>query len=135
MCRVPTDDEYRRLAAFRSTMRRFMRFSEIAARDAGITPAQHQLLLAVRGWSGDGDPAIADVTEMLQRSPHSVLELAGRAEEDGLLRRMTPEHDHRQHALRLTDRGERVLASLTVLHRDELDRIGDEIATLLRHLE
>ena len=135
MTRDLSDAEYRRLAAFRAAIRRFVRFSELAARDAGVTPSQHQLLLAVRGWPGRGDPAIADVAEMLQLRPHSVLELAGRAEDDGLLVRTTPDDDRRRHELRLTPRGQQVLASLSVRHRDELDRIGDELTALLRQME
>lgn len=131
MSDMPTDEEYQRLAAIRATIRRFVRFSELAARDAGLTPAQHQLLLAVRGWPGQGDPAIADVAEMLQLRPHSVLELARRTEDDGLVVRSTPEHDRRRHGLHLTAEGERVLAELSVLHRDELDRIGGELVELL----
>ena len=135
MVTQPTDAEYERLAAFRSAIRRFVRFSELAARDAGVTPSQHQLLLAVRGWPGEGDPAIADVADMLQLKPHSVLELAGRAEAEGLLERTTPDGDRRRHELRLTPTGEAVLASLSVLHRDELDRVGAELITLLGQVE
>jgi DNA-binding MarR family transcriptional regulator len=131
----PTDEEYQRLAAFRAAIRRFLRFSELAARDAGLTPNQHQLLLAVRGWPGPSDPTIAEVAEMLQLQPHSVLELARRAEDGGLLRRTTPPEDRRRHALRLTLRGERILASLSVLHRDELDRVGSELVAILEEFE
>lgn len=127
----PTDEEYQRLAAFRAAIRRFLRFSELAARDAGLTPNQHQLLLAVRGWSGPSDPTIAEVAEMLQLQPHSVLELARRAEDVGLLRRTTPPEDRRRHALQLTARGEGTLASLSVLHRDELDRVGRDLVAIL----
>lgn len=126
-----SDLEYQRLAAFRAMIRRFVRFSELAARDAGLTPAQHQLLLAVRGWPGDGSPAIADVADMLQLRPHSVLELARRAEDEGFLRRSTPAADKRRHELSLTRKGTRVLTSLSVLHRDELDRISSELASIL----
>jgi DNA-binding MarR family transcriptional regulator len=131
----PTDEEYQRLAEFRAAIRRFLRFSELAARDAGLTPNQHQLLLAVRGWPGPTDPTIAEVAEMLQLRSHSVLELARRAEDAGLLERATPPEDRRRHALRLTPLGEQHLAALSVLHREELDRVGTELVAILRQFE
>ena len=56
------DRDYRALAEFRHALRRFLAFSEQAARDAGLTPSQHQLLLAVRGHAGPGQPSVSDVT-------------------------------------------------------------------------
>jgi DNA-binding MarR family transcriptional regulator len=85
---TPTD--YRALARFRRSLRVFLQFSESAARQAGITPAQHQLLLAIKGWDGTGSPAISDMAEALGLQHHSAVELMSRAEEAGLLRRAAP---------------------------------------------
>ena len=73
-----SDDGYKALASFRYGLRRFLHFSEEAARAAGLTPAQHQLLLAVRGHDGEGPPTIGEVAEHLQLKVHSTGELVGR---------------------------------------------------------
>ncbi|MBI2710654.1 MAG: MarR family transcriptional regulator [Actinobacteria bacterium] len=130
-----SDADYQALARFRYALRRFLRFSEDAARKSGMTPAQHQLLLAVRGFEGDGPPSVSDVAEALQLRPHSALELVVRAETHGLLRRGADPRDHRRTLLRLTGEGERHLAALTAQHRAELRRFRAEMAELLRILD
>src|SRR3954462_12099701 len=78
--------EYQALARFRHALRVFQRFSEDAARAAGVTPAQHQLLLAIRGWDGSGDhPSISDLADQLQLKHHSAVELVQRATAAGLV--------------------------------------------------
>lgn len=130
-----TDSDYRALAAFRHALRRFVRFSEQAARDAGLTPSQHQLLLAVRGYDGDGPPTLSALAEMLQLKLHSVGELVDRAETNGLVTRHEDPTDRRRVKLTLTDDGESHLATLTVLHRDELRRFRTEMSALLEELD
>ena len=128
----PLDDaEYQGLARFRHALRAFVRFSEQAARAAGLTPAQHQLLLAVRGCE-QGPPApMAVVAEMLQLRLHSVVELADRAEARGLIERVVDPEDHRRVLLTLTREGQAKLAELSVLHRDELRRFRTVMGPLL----
>ena len=128
-----TDPEYRVLARFRFALRVFMRFSEDAARSAGITPSQHQLLLAVRGFP-DGAPAIGDVAEWLQLRHHSTVELVDRAVDAGLLERTTDAEDRRRQRLTLTRKGAASLASLSAAHREELRRFREEMAEILREL-
>src|SRR5205085_11024300 len=55
------DAEYRALAAFRHSIRKFLRFSEEAARAAGIEPQQYQLLLAVRGLPPEVEPTVGEL--------------------------------------------------------------------------
>jgi DNA-binding MarR family transcriptional regulator len=128
-----TDSDYRALARFRYGLRVFMRFSEDAARAAGITPNQHQLLLAVRGFP-TGDPAITDVAEWLQLRHHSTVELVDRAVEAGLIERYNDPDDGRRQRLVLTNRGARVLASLSAAHAEELRRFRVEMADVLNEL-
>jgi hypothetical protein len=87
-----TDAEFGVLARFRFALRVFLRFSEDAARAAGVTPNQHQLLLAIRGIPG-GAPTISDVAEWLQLRHHSTVELIDRAVEAGLIGRETDSND------------------------------------------
>jgi DNA-binding MarR family transcriptional regulator len=128
-----SDREYGVLAEFRRALRSFLKFSEGAARDAGLTPQQHQLLLVVRGFP-DGAPAISDIAERLLVRHHSAVELVDRAEEAGLVRRRVDADDRRVQRIALTAAGERVLASLSALHRAELRAFRQEMAEILREL-
>jgi DNA-binding MarR family transcriptional regulator len=130
-----SDGQYRSLAKFRYALRVFLRFSEEAARVAGLTPAQHQLLLAVRGWDADTGPSVGDLAERLQASPNATLELVRRVEQDGLITVETDTDDRRRQIVELTTRGSVRLDSLTALHRDELRRFRGEMNSLLEELE
>src|SRR5437588_9013738 len=90
-----TDADYENLLAFRTGMRKFLNWSETRARAAGLTPAQHQLLLAVRGHPGDSLPTVGDLADYLLLRHHSTVELIDRAEAAGLVRRMRDEGDGR----------------------------------------
>ena len=135
MTRPLSDRDYQALARFRYALRSFQRFSEEAARDAGLTPAQHQLLLAVRGWDGDGPPTVSDLAERLQQKLHSTTELVTRAESNGLVSRTVDPTDHRKVLLVLTDDGASKLAELTLEHREELRRFRTELTSLLDALD
>ena len=56
-----TRDEYQNLLAFRIGLRRFQHWSQNQARMVGLTPVQHQLLLAIKGHRGQTSPAIGDL--------------------------------------------------------------------------
>lgn len=128
------DEDYRALAAFRAELRRFLRFSEEAARAAGLTPQQHQALLAVRGHPGPGPASVSDVAAALGLRLHSATELLGRTEAAGLLTRSTDPDDRRRTVCTLTAAGEEVLTRLTEQHRAELRQLRD-VAAGLTHLE
>lgn len=130
-----TDSEYRRLAAFRHALRHFLRFSEEAARAQGLTPNQHQLLLAVRGWPREGSPGISEIAEQLELKVHSTVELARRAADAGLVTLTTDPTDQRRQLVDLTSLGRDHLKALTVMHRDELRRFRLHLSDLLEILE
>jgi DNA-binding MarR family transcriptional regulator len=125
--------EYRALARFRFALRVFLRFSEDAARAVGLTPNQHQLLLAVRGHAGE-PPTITEVAEWLQLRHNSTVELVDRVVEAGLLERQVDDRDRRRQRLVLTDHGEELLRSLSTSHREELRRFREEMAEVLQEL-
>jgi DNA-binding MarR family transcriptional regulator len=127
--------EYRTLARFRHALRVFLRFSEAAARQAGLTPTQHQLLLAIKGHHGRDAPSASDLAEALQLRLHSTVELIHRAEAAGLVTRRSDPNDARRHLLELTDAGERHLLGLSLQHRAELRRFRAEMIDLLRELD
>ena len=131
-----TDAEYRSLADFRRWMRWFVSFSEQAARDHGLTPAQHQLLLMVRGAEAAGRAAsTTDIAESLQIRLHSAGELIGRAVDNDLLVRREDPDDRRRTFVELTDEGRAKLEELSILHRRELRRFRTEMAQLLDGLD
>ncbi|HET9208826.1 MAG TPA: MarR family winged helix-turn-helix transcriptional regulator [Thermoanaerobaculia bacterium] len=129
------DADYRRLLQFRISLRRFMHWSEEQAERAGLTPAQHQLLLAVRGPEGEQGPTICDVAGYLLLRHHSVVGLVDRAERAGLVKRQEDSGDRRVVRLRLTSQGLSLLQQLTSLHLEELQRLTPRIQDLSQGLE
>src|SRR5438105_3873605 len=103
--REPDDDDYRRLLDLRTGLREFLRWSEQQATAVGITPAQHQLLLAVRGNSDREGPTIGDLADALLLRHHSAVGLVDRAVDAGLVSRHADAIDHRVVRLRLTPLG------------------------------
>ena len=115
-----TGDDYRAILRFRTRIRRFLAWSGAQARAAGITPAQHQLLLAVRGHDDAEGPTIGDIADYLQLRHHSAVGLVDRAEAAGLVRRAGDPHDRRLAHVQLRAKGALVLERLTALHVSEL---------------
>lgn len=131
-----TDDEYRSLARFRHALREFLAFSEDAARAQGLTPAQHQLLLMVRGVeAAGGRPSLSDVAEHLHIRLHSAGELVGRAVDQGLVERVPDPGDGRRTLVVTTPSGREQLEQLSVLHRRELRRFRTEMNQLLHTID
>ena len=124
LCRVPTDQQYQRLLAFRTALRRFDQWSREAAEEHGLTHAQHQLLLAIRGSRSEGGPSIGEVAETLFVRHHTATELVDRAQRHGLVGRVKSAEDGRRVQLRLTANGQQVLDALTAVHLEELRRLG-----------
>jgi DNA-binding MarR family transcriptional regulator len=134
MERKLTNRDYHSLAEFRHLIRRFVRFSEQAARAAGLEPKQHQLLLALKGLPTDVRPRIAELAERLQIQHHSAVELVNRLESAGFVRRQRGAEDRREVLLHVTSHGERVLQQLSLEHREELRSQGPALLESLQHL-
>ena len=128
-----SDRDYATLAGFRHELRKFVRYSEAAAAEAGLTPRQHQALLALRAGPG-GSLRVGERAERLFLRPNSASELVQRMEEQGLLRREAGAADKRQVRLRLHERGETVLERLSQSHRAELRRLRPMLQELLAGL-
>ena len=118
-----TNRDYERLLEFRTEIRRFLQWSEEQAKALGLTAAQHQLLLAVRGHRGNRDPTVGDVAESLLLRHHSAVGLVDRAVEAGLVRREGDTDDRRVVRLTLSALGTRKLADLSRRHLEELTRL------------
>jgi DNA-binding MarR family transcriptional regulator len=124
------DEQFRHLLAFRTALRRFLRWSDEQAAGAGLTSQQHQLLLAIRGHDGPGSPTIGDVAAHLLLKHHSTVELIDRAEEAHLVRRVADQSDGRVVRLELTERGQEVLDRLSAAHLEELARLAPIVQRL-----
>jgi DNA-binding MarR family transcriptional regulator len=130
--RVPDESapDFAALLAFRTALRKFNRWSEGQARAVGLTHAQHQLLLAVKGHDDDRGPTIGEAASYLFLRHHSAVELINRAQAGGLVERSRDEADARVVRLKLTPLGEQRIMQLTQLHIDELS----QLEPMLRHV-
>lgn len=121
------DEQYRELLRFRDGIRGFLRWSASQAGAQGLTPMQHQLLLAIRGHGGDDAPTIGDVAGHLLIRHHSAVELVDRASTAGLVERRDDPGDGRVARVCLTRLGEEKLEALTSLHLEELRRLAPQM--------
>lgn len=124
--------DYRALAEFRFEIRRFLRFSEDAARAAGLEPQQHQLLLALKGAPPGMTPTIAWIAERLQVQHHSAVGLVDRLEVRNLVQRGRDSGDHRRAVVSVTRAGEAILDRLSLMHQQELRARAPGLITGLR---
>src|SRR4051812_47540729 len=129
-----TKTEYEALAAFRYALRQFLRFSEQAAHEGGVTPPQHQVLLAIKGFPARERITIGELAERLQIRHHSVVGLVDRLVAQGLVLREPAINDRRQVYVMLSGRGAAMLDRLTAAHREELRRIEPALRRLLEHI-
>src|SRR5262249_17176160 len=123
--------QYRDLAEFRRQIRQFLHFSEMTAKEHGIEPQQHQLLLAVHGLPEGVNPTIREIAARLFIQHHSAVELVNRLENTGAIARQPGPQDKREVWVRLTPAGRSTLRKLTLAHRTELERSGPELARTL----
>jgi DNA-binding MarR family transcriptional regulator len=127
--------QYERLLRFRTGLRRFLRWSAEQAATAGLTPAQHQLLLAIRGHPDAAGPTVGEVAGSLLLRHHSTVGLVDRAQAAGLVERHPDANDSRIVRLSLTPLGTERLETLTALHLAELTRLGPRLQDLWQGLD
>lgn len=127
------DADFATLSSFRHTLRRFLQFSAEAAAGTGLTPQQHQALLAIRACEGR-EMLVGALAEQLMLKPHSATELVNRVEKLGLVARVAGETDRRQVSVRLTPKGEQLLNGLSEAHRAELRRLKPLLGELMAKL-
>jgi len=115
-----SDADYERLLTFRTQLRRFDQWSARRASESGLTHAQHQLLLAIRGHADPRGPTIGDIAGHLLVRHHTAVELTDRTQELGLVVRKRDRDDRRLVRLALTAKGRGRIRALTTAHLDEL---------------
>lgn len=128
-----TQEDYINLLRFRTGLRRFDAWSHEQARAVGLTHAQHQLLLAVKGHLDPRGPTIGEIADYLNTRHHSVVGLVDRCERLGVVRRRREDPDARVVRLQLTDAGEERIARLTAVHLSELARLAPVLQHLVKH--
>jgi DNA-binding MarR family transcriptional regulator len=125
-----SDADYQRLAELRYGLRRFLHWSAEQAKQAGLTPSQHQLMLAIRAWRDERGPTVSDIASVLLVRHHSAVGLVDRAQEAGLIARERDPDQHSLVRLRLTEAGAVKLRSLSELHLRELAQLAPGMRAL-----
>lgn len=126
--------EYMALAEFRYYIRKYLRFMEEKAREAGQNPQQYQLILALKGLPKDIGPSIRALAERMQLNHNSTVELVDRCEKRGLVRRARSGNDRRQVDLAVTADGDAFLRKLASAGREELRIVGPILAGHIQRL-
>ena len=134
MSEMLDDADYRTLAAVRAAIRGFGHFTEQVVKGAGLTPQQHQVLVALRA-ADDCELAVGQLADALFLRPHSMSGLADRLQGLGLVERVRRGNDRRTVVLRLTGKARELVSSLARTHRDELRRIRPLLISLLSQLD
>lgn len=122
---------YELLSALRHALRRFLRFSQEAARDAGLTPQQHQALLAIKGFPGRDYASIGEIADRLHVRHHSAVGLIDRLARRQLVRRIPSPADGRKLEIHVTAKGEKLIGKLSATHLQELKQLSPELRKLL----
>jgi DNA-binding MarR family transcriptional regulator len=130
-----SNGDYRRLLGLRTRLRGFLRWSEGQARAAGLTAAQHQLLLAIRGHDDPAGPTIGELADYLYLRHHSAVGLVDRADAAGLVQRVEDSQDRRVARVLLTGKGRKALRALSEQHISELARLASHLQPLLAGLD
>jgi DNA-binding MarR family transcriptional regulator len=127
----PTKQDFQHLLNFRVTVRRFLRWSEEQAAEAGLTPTQHQLLVAVKGHQGSRPPSIRELAEYLLLQSHSTVGLVDRAEAAGMVYRSPDPDDARVARVELTSKGDALVTDLTTAHLEKLYELAAALNDLI----
>ncbi|MGI9034122.1 MAG: MarR family winged helix-turn-helix transcriptional regulator [Acidimicrobiales bacterium] len=130
MARSLTERQWYTLLQFRVALRRFLHWSDKQAASVGLTSAQHQLLVAIRGHGGGGAPTITDVAQSLMVRHHSAIGLVERAQALGLVERHADQADQRRVRLALTPLGHERVNALAAAHLEEIRRLAPLLESL-----
>ena len=130
-----TPDDYEALANLRYALRRFTDFSSYEVQKLGLTPQQHQALLAIKGLPGEQSMSIGMLADRLLVAPQTATELVDRIEEDGLVERQAVSSDGRKQAIKLTKKAEKILEGLSGAHLHEIREMAPELMLALRALQ
>ena len=130
-----SQEDFTRLLQLRTGLRRFLRWSEQQAKAAGLTPAKHQLLLAVRGHPNPSGPTVGEIADYLVLRHHSAVGLIDRAVADGLVKRNPDATNRSVVRVTLTPAGADKLDALSEAHLEEISHLAPTMQALWSALE
>jgi DNA-binding MarR family transcriptional regulator len=130
-----SQSDFKHLLELRTGLRHFLRWSEQQAQAVGLTPAQHQLLLAIRGHGDPAGPNVGEVANYLVLRHHSAVGLIDRAVAAGLVNRSRDPANNSAVRLKLTKAGIRKLDALAETHLEELTQLAPTMRSLWRAIE
>ena len=125
--------DYEALAQFRYALRRFLNFIGSAARGAGLTPQQHQAVLAIKGHPDRDEATVGELADSLLLRHHSAVGVVDRLVRLGLVHRKVDRSDGRRVFIGLTAKAEALLAGLSRFHLAEIQQLGPSLAPLFEH--
>ncbi|MED4017777.1 MarR family winged helix-turn-helix transcriptional regulator [Sutcliffiella cohnii] len=117
-------ETYESLAEFRYQLKKFLHFSDSEARKVGLTPQQHQLLLAIKGFPGRDFATPSELSERLFITHNACVGLIDRCSQLDFVTRTSNPDDGRSVLIKLTSQGEEILQRLSEIHLEEIIRIG-----------
>jgi DNA-binding MarR family transcriptional regulator len=116
--------DFEALAEFRFELRRFLRFSDVAAKSVGLRPLQYQLLLQIKGYPQPLLPTVGELAARLQIAQHATVALVTRCEKAGFVQRVPGQVDRRRVCVKLTTAGQRAVRRVAMLHHNELQSVA-----------
>lgn len=126
------EDDFRALAEFRYQVRHFLRFSEGAAREAGLEPQHYLMMLAIKGLPAGMRSRVGELAERMQLQHHSTVELVDRLARQKLVQRQRSSDDRREVLVTLTEKGEKLVRQLAMAHKQHLQSEGPKLLKVLR---
>jgi DNA-binding MarR family transcriptional regulator len=130
-----TKREYEALADWRYALRRFLKFSHDAARDAGLPAQQHQALLAIKGYPDRDYVTVGELADQPLLKHHSAVGIVDRLARRELVERRVSAVDRRRIEVRLTARGEALVRRLSAAHLEELRQFRPTLQRLVESIE
>jgi len=130
-----SQEDFTHLLELRTGLRRFLRWSEQQAKSAGLTPAKHQLLLAIRGHPNPEGPTVSEIAGYLVLRHHSAVGLIDRAVSEGLVVRNSDPASRSVVRVTLTGKGAAKLDELSEAHLEEITHLAPTMRTLWDAIE
>jgi DNA-binding MarR family transcriptional regulator len=127
--------DYEALANLRHALRKFTEFSTAEVLKLGITPQQHQALLAIKGLPAEKEMTVGMLADRLLIAPHSATELVNRLADAGYVARTLSGSDGRRQVVSLMEKAERILERLSGAHLHEIREMAPELMQALRILQ
>ncbi|NTG04964.1 MarR family transcriptional regulator [Agrobacterium rhizogenes] len=127
--------DYEALANLRFALRKFTEFSNAEVSNLGLTPQQHQALLAIKGLPPEKEMTVGMLAERLLIAPHSATELVNRLADAAYIERVSSKVDGRRQIVRLMEKTELILAKLSGAHLHEIREMAPELMEALRILQ